>query len=207
MEAFGLAAAAALIQKVVDFVKLVSVRDKDAIVAQLETWLAGFGVIWLLAQANFAERTNIGSQDLGEINMAGLVLLGLTGGSVASVLYDFKRAVDRTDSAAMPAIVTGNIPLVPPAVVDTDAPGVEVSDGHVTTKRSRARSAAGYGLVGLLAYVAALVLCGVGLIAIFIAATARHEHVSTGGVVMVILGLVVAFVARALDRDNGRTSL
>lgn len=116
-------AAVALIWKIVDFAKVVRVRDVDAIVSQVAVWAAGVIVMFLLAATDFATGVDIGGRDASALNWASLVLVGLSIGSVASTAYDFKRAIDRTDSAAQPSLVTGRVPVVPPPTVDTDAPG------------------------------------------------------------------------------------
>lgn len=115
-------AAIALIWKIVDFAKACRVRDVDAIVTQLATWGAGVAVMYLLAATDFAGQVMIGDARLDALNAASVALVGLSVGSTASAAYDFKRAVDRSDSAAQPSLVTGRVPVTPPVTVDSDAP-------------------------------------------------------------------------------------
>lgn len=107
MEFAPLLAAVALIWKLVDFVKYVRARNVDAVITQLGVWVAGIIVLLLLAATDFASGIVIGDAPLGSLNIASLILIGLTVGSSASVLVDAKKAVDNTDSAA----ITKQLPL------------------------------------------------------------------------------------------------
>lgn len=102
MDFAPLLAAIALIWKIVDFVKYLRVRNVDALVTQLGVWLAGVAVVLLLAATDFANGISIADYSLDKLNLASLLLLGLTIGSSASVAVDIKKAVDNTDSAAVP---------------------------------------------------------------------------------------------------------
>lgn len=102
MDFAPLLAAITLVWKIVDFVKYLRARNVDAVVTQLGVWIAGVGVTLLLAATNYADGIVIGDLALGNLNLASLVLLGLTIGSSASALVDVKKALDNTDSAAVP---------------------------------------------------------------------------------------------------------
>lgn len=103
MDFAPLLAAIALIWKIVDTVKYARARNVDAIVTQLGVWLAGVGVVLLLAATDFANGIEVAEFSLDKLNIASLVLLGLTIGSSASVAVDVKKAIDNTDSAAVPS--------------------------------------------------------------------------------------------------------
>lgn len=118
MDFAPLLVAVALIWKLVDFAKALRVRDIDAIGTQLSVWIAGVVVTFLLAATDFASGITIGDLNLDALNWASLLLLGLSIGSTGSVAYDFKRALDSSDSAAQPSLVTGQVPLVPPVTAD-----------------------------------------------------------------------------------------
>ena len=102
MDFVPLLAAVALIWKIVDFVKYVRARDVDSIVTQLGVWLAGVAVLFLLAATDFASGVVVADSPLSQLNWASLVLVGLSVGSSASVLVDAKKALDNSDSAAVP---------------------------------------------------------------------------------------------------------
>lgn len=119
MDFAPLVVALALVWKVVDFIKACRVRDVDAIVSQSAVWGAGVLVTFLLAATDFASGVTIGDLNLDALNAWSLVLLGLSIGSTGSVAYDFKRAFDNSDSAAQPSLVTGRVPVTPPATAPT----------------------------------------------------------------------------------------
>jgi hypothetical protein len=118
-----LAAALALVWKLVDWAKALRVRDWNAVLTQLAVWVAGVFVIWLLASTDFAAGVKIGSMALSRLNFASLVLLGMSIGSSGSVAYDFKRAFDNTDSAAQPSLLPASTPASDgPPPTDAGAP-------------------------------------------------------------------------------------
>lgn len=107
MEFVPIPAALALIWKIVDFIKYLTNYSeyKSSVVAQLSVWFAGVVVSFLLASSDFAAGINIGVLPLEQLNGFSLLFFGLSLGSVGSVLYDFKKARDNTDSAQTPEIV------------------------------------------------------------------------------------------------------
>lgn len=109
MEFVPLVAALALALKIVDLAKYAMARDVNSVVTQLVTWVAGVVVILLLAQTDFASGISIGDLALSEVNLASQILLGLTVAASGSVVYDFKKAVDRTDSARTPSLMSGHV--------------------------------------------------------------------------------------------------
>jgi hypothetical protein len=102
MDFVPLLAATALIWKAVDFVRFIRARDTDSALTQLVVWAVGVAVTFLLAGTNYADGIVIGDLSLGRANWESLLLIGLSLGSSASALVDFKRAIDNTDSARVP---------------------------------------------------------------------------------------------------------
>jgi hypothetical protein len=100
-----LVAALALVWKIVDFAKQVRVGDMNAVVTQAVTWVAGVVVVFILANSDFGNGIQVAHSSLGHLNGWSLVLVGLTVASSGSVGYDFKRALDSSDSAAQPSLV------------------------------------------------------------------------------------------------------
>lgn len=132
MESFvPLVAALALVWKLVDFAKQVRVKDVDAVVTQLVTWVAGVVVTFILASSDFGDGIQVAHNALGRLNGWSLVLVGLTIASTGSVGYDFKRAVDRTDSAAQPSLVSGWLP-VDPVTPGTTSSAIKKRNAHTT---------------------------------------------------------------------------
>lgn len=107
LEFVPLAAALALALKLLDFVKYITAGDINAIATQGASWVSGVLVVFLLAATDFSAGILIGDVPLETLNAASLILLGLSLGSSGSVLYDFKKAIDRTDSAVTPSLLPG----------------------------------------------------------------------------------------------------
>lgn len=101
MDFVPLVAALALVWKIVDVVKYVRAKNLDAVITQVGVWFAGVVVIILLAATDFAQGVVIASARLSDLNVASLILIGLSIGSSASVLVDAKKALDNTDSAVV----------------------------------------------------------------------------------------------------------
>ena len=108
MEVFSAAALGTLIWKVISVVKMLTGRDFTAAVTQGLTWAAGIITVLLAAQADVSEAITVwGTQTLGQLDGWSQVLVGLTLSSAASATYDFKKAVDNTDSAGEPPLGGG----------------------------------------------------------------------------------------------------
>lgn len=94
-----------LIWKIVDFLKYVLARDGNGVVTQLAVWVGAIAVIILAANADLTEGLQlIGGRGLGSLNVWSLILAGLLIGSGASATVDVKKAIDGTDSAAVPPL-------------------------------------------------------------------------------------------------------
>jgi hypothetical protein len=100
MEAITVATLIALVIKVVSVVKAIG-KDTNLVLTQALTWVVGAVILSLAATADLtAGLTPIeGGPTLGELDMASIVLIGLAWASTASVVYDWKKARDNSDSA------------------------------------------------------------------------------------------------------------
>lgn len=102
----------ALVKAIVDFIKYIRARDTNGWVTQLVVWLAGIGVVWLMSVSDYADTMDVGGILLTDAVAATIVLAGLGLGSAAMLANDFKKALDRSDSAIKPDLVSGE--LAPP---------------------------------------------------------------------------------------------
>lgn len=107
MDFVPIVAALALASKVVDFIKYLAnfSEYRSSIVAQLSVWVAGVTVVFLLAESDFANGVTVADLTLSGLNAFSLILFGLSLGSTGSVVYDFKKARDNTDSAETPPML------------------------------------------------------------------------------------------------------
>jgi hypothetical protein len=94
-----------LILKVIDLLRYARARDANGVLTQLSTWIAGVVVILLVAQTEWADGIMVGSLALGKLGFWSLVFYGMSAGSVASLTKDTLKAVDNTNSAAIPVLV------------------------------------------------------------------------------------------------------
>ncbi len=94
-----------LILKVIDTLRYARAADMNGVLTQLSTWVAGVLVVLLVAQTDWANDIPIGDLSLGTVSFWSLVFYGLSAGSAASLAKDTLKAVDNTNSAAIPVLV------------------------------------------------------------------------------------------------------
>lgn len=133
METFVPAAAmVTLIGKFVDFLKSVTNKDVNGVVTQLTAWAAGVAGVWLYAQTQWADQISFGDRALAQMNGASLIAVGLGASSLMSVLVDFKKARDQSDSARTPPLIPAKVEpvtqLVPLASIPVAVPVVTQVD-------------------------------------------------------------------------------
>lgn len=104
MEALGLAGIGALAAKVLDVFKFAQASNWNGVTTQLAAWVSGVVAVLLGAQTDFAAGMQLGEFSLAELNFASQVFVGLLATSVLSITLDFRKALDNTDSAAMPSL-------------------------------------------------------------------------------------------------------
>lgn len=103
-----------LVTKAVDWVRHLRARDWNAVVTQAVVWGAGVGAAFLLAASDFADKVTfdeLGGVALADLNGPSLVFVGMAVLSGFSKLVDLTKAVDSSQSAAVPPLV----PTKPPA--------------------------------------------------------------------------------------------
>lgn len=107
MEIFGLAALVALGMKVVSLLKFLRSGWTDDAFTQVVTWVVGVVIVFLAAEADITQDVALYGTTLGAANVASKILIGMSLLSIGSVLYDFRKARDNTDSAIEPNLLTG----------------------------------------------------------------------------------------------------
>lgn len=104
-----------MIIKLIDFSRYARAKDLNGVVTQLAAWGAGILVLFLVAQTNWAPTIIIGDTALNKLGIWSLVFAGMSAASVASVAKDTLKAVDNTNSAAMPTLLPAPQPKRPRA--------------------------------------------------------------------------------------------
>jgi hypothetical protein len=95
----------ALTIKVIDFLRYLRAGDMNGVLTQLCAWVAGVIVVLLVAQTTWADGIGVGDQSLATLGFWSLVFYGLSAGSGASLAKDTLKAVDNSNSAAIPTLV------------------------------------------------------------------------------------------------------
>lgn len=97
----------ALVWKAVDFMRLLGSfsAEKSALATQALAWAGGVLVVAAYAASDFAAGLEIGGLPLSELNLASLVLIGVSLGSVASAAVDVKQSIDSRDTAVKPPLL------------------------------------------------------------------------------------------------------
>lgn len=107
MEAIGLAALIAIIWKVVDFLRFLTSGAFNAAVTQASVWLSAIAVALLAREAEPFSTIGVVGTTFGDLSTPAIILFALGLGSAASGVVDFKKAIDGTDSAAVPPLLGG----------------------------------------------------------------------------------------------------
>lgn len=105
MEFVPIVAMAALTLKAMDFLRYLRARDINGIVTQLGAWVFSVLVAFLVAQTDWASGVGVGDQTLATINGWSVLFWGLAAGSTASFVKDTHKALDGSNSAAIPTLL------------------------------------------------------------------------------------------------------
>jgi hypothetical protein len=95
-----------LANKIIELIKYLRVKDWNAAITLLSLFVAGVVAVTLAAHASVTEHTIIPGTtvELGTLEFASLLLLGLMITATGSTVYDFKKAFDNSDSAKQPSL-------------------------------------------------------------------------------------------------------
>lgn len=94
--------AIALVKKLLDVVRYALADDWRNVATQVIAWVAGVAVIMLFAASDWAAGFQVGSLALANMNLASQVLAGFALASTASLAVDAIKAIDNSQSAAVP---------------------------------------------------------------------------------------------------------
>lgn len=108
MELVGLAALIAVIWKVVDVIKYATSGNWNGVITQASVWGAAIAVCLLAREADPFANVGIMGTTFEHLDLAATILFALGLGSTASGIVDFKKAVDGSDSAAVPPLLGGH---------------------------------------------------------------------------------------------------
>lgn len=106
MDLIPLVVLTAMIKKIVDTLKYGLAGDVNAVVTQIVAWLSGVGVMFVAANADFAESMAVNGVALGALNNWSIALIGVNLASTAGVAWDAIKAIDNNNSAAVPDLLS-----------------------------------------------------------------------------------------------------
>ena len=102
----------ALLWKIVDFLRMAAnfKSQKSGLITQATAWIAGVILVVIAAHAQLTWSLVLPGSDLPlkSLDFASLLLLGLLISSTASSVVDIKQAIDATDTASKPPMITQN---------------------------------------------------------------------------------------------------
>jgi hypothetical protein len=102
-----------VIYTLMNLVKYLRARDWNGIITLLTGWLVGFLAVWLFGSTDWGQTLTVGgTKTLDLLSIGEKVIVGLVVVSAGSVLFDFKKSFDNSDSASTPPLVG---PPKPPA--------------------------------------------------------------------------------------------
>lgn len=95
------------INKTVSVIKALMARDMNTVVTQAVVWLVGFGGLALAANSSVTAGYALPgfTEPLGSLDAGSIALFAWILGATGSFAYDFKKAVDGSDSAAEPRLL------------------------------------------------------------------------------------------------------
>ncbi len=106
-----LVALGTIVFNLVNVMKFATARQWSAVLTQCIAWAAGIMGIFIAGATDFASGIAVGDVALADLNTPSKIFLGLVATSLLSTFNEFKKAVDRNDSAVTPSLIpTANKP-------------------------------------------------------------------------------------------------
>lgn len=101
---------AALVWKVIDWLRNIASlsTQKSAVATQALAWLGGIVLVWVASSATVTAAVVLPgtSSPLGSLDGGSIILVGLLVASFGSTLVDVKQALDGSDSAVKPPLLS-----------------------------------------------------------------------------------------------------
>lgn len=104
-EFVAVAAMMAMVKQVVDWLRYLRGGDRNAVLTQAVAWAAGYGAVVVFAHSAWATSFDFGGVHVNEMGWASQLIAGFAVGSSASVVKDAFKAVDQSQSGAVPPLL------------------------------------------------------------------------------------------------------
>ena len=88
----------------VNFLRFALATDWSSMISQLLAWLAGILSSIVVAHTDLGDLIGFGATPISQLSVFSQILLGLAAASSISLVYQFKQAIDKNDSAVVPSL-------------------------------------------------------------------------------------------------------
>lgn len=102
------AAMSALVISVINFLKYLRAKDWNGVWTTLTVWIAGVVAVFLVGESDFKSAFDFGDVSLADMNAASKLFVGLSISAFGSFAVEIKKALDGSDSAQKPDLLTGS---------------------------------------------------------------------------------------------------
>lgn len=93
-----------------NLVKYLRARNWNGVLTLLAAWAVGAGTLWLFGATAWAHGVTINGTSLDKLASLDKVVAGLVVASLGSFGFDIQKALDHTQSAATPQLLSGQTP-------------------------------------------------------------------------------------------------
>ncbi len=83
---------------------------QNGVLTQIVAWAAGILGVMIAAHTQFAPDIKFGTQSLAKMDWPTQLFIGLIATSLLSTVNEVKKAIDNSDSASTPQLLTGKRP-------------------------------------------------------------------------------------------------
>lgn len=108
MDAMGIAVIAAVAYSLLNFVKLVRNQDWNGAITMASVWVVVLIAIVVIGDTRWGDTIDLGGMHVSDLSFGEQLLVALVPASFGIVGFDVKKALDNTDSAKSPALVTSD---------------------------------------------------------------------------------------------------
>jgi hypothetical protein len=116
---------------ITNLVRFALATNWSSVLSQVLAWVAGVVASLVVAHTDLAAGFAIGQKSLKNVSSFSQILVGLAAASSISVVYQFKQALDNSDTAAVPSLAesrlfrsnAGGPPIQTPGTAQDGTPG------------------------------------------------------------------------------------
>lgn len=99
----------ALAKKVLDLLRYLRAGDRNGVLTQLAAWVLGFGVVEAWVHSDYGADFRFAGVALAHASVVTVVIAGVSLASGAGVVTDLLKALDGSQSAAIPQLLDGKV--------------------------------------------------------------------------------------------------